>query len=260
MTQFSREELLGLAAAYALGATTPDETAAIEAALPTSPELAAEVAAYRDVTVKLAQQHPASPSPSVRSAFLSGIAQNKSATLAPSRARSRAVAWLSVALAASVVYAVQLQLQYAGLERELVQRGAELAVAQSEAARRNGQLNALLAADRDLYLVHLKTNDTLNGPGIQFFWNEKQHRALAHAFRLKPAPAGRAYQVWLLVKGKPVGVSVFNSEPDGSAIIENFTLPDSVAGVTDVLVTEEPAGGSPQPTTTPFIGGKLLAH
>ena len=99
--------------------------------------------------------------------------------------------------------------------------------------------------------------DTATGPGIQFFWNAKQNRAIMHAFRLRPAPAGRTYQLWFIVNGKPVSAKVFNSDPDGHALVENIDVPPSPAGVSQVLLTEEPAGGSPQPTTTPFVGGKL---
>lgn len=68
MSDYSREALLELAAAYALGATSPSESAAIEASLADMPELAAEIAAYTDVAVSLAQQQQMPPSPHVRTA------------------------------------------------------------------------------------------------------------------------------------------------------------------------------------------------
>jgi anti-sigma-K factor RskA len=80
---------------------------------------------------------------------------------------------------------------------------------------------------------------------------------MLHAFRLKPAPAGRSYQLWLIQDGKPVSASVFDADPDGHALVEDIAIPASAAGVTQVLLTEEPAGGSPLPTTQPFLGGVL---
>jgi hypothetical protein len=103
----------------------------------------------------------------------------------------------------------------------------------------------------------MKGADSVVGPGIQFFWNEKKQVAMLHAFRLKPAPAGRAYQLWLIRDGKAVPSRVFNSDPDGHALVENIAVPANARGVTQVLLTEEPAGGSPQPTTKPFLGGAL---
>ena len=122
---------------------------------------------------------------------------------------------------------------------------------------RERTLNSLLEAERDLRVVHLQSEAGLTGPGIQFFWNTKQGRAVAHVFRLQPAPAGHDYQIWALVDGKPVSLSVFNSDSDGNALVEQFTLPGTTAGVSAVLVSVEPKGGSPQPTTTPFLAGNF---
>src|SRR5207237_2968007 len=66
MSRLSRDELFDLAAAYALGATTPEESAEIEAAMPTSPQLAAEVASFREVTAELAKIKTVAPSPAIR--------------------------------------------------------------------------------------------------------------------------------------------------------------------------------------------------
>src|SRR5688572_19148666 len=93
MTTPSREELFELAAAYALGATTPDETAAIEAALPTSPELAAEVASFREVAAEMAQLAPVVPSAPMRGRLLERVHLERPAApppiaAAPSRWRN----------------------------------------------------------------------------------------------------------------------------------------------------------------------------
>ena len=89
------------------------------------------------------------------------------------------------------------------------------------------------------------------------FCNAPFTGAIAHVFRLKPAPDGRDYQIWALVDGKPVSLSVFNSDADGRALVQEFTLPGTIAGVSAVLVSVEPKGGSVQPTTTPFLAGNF---
>ncbi len=264
MSDFSRDELLDLAAAYALGATSPSETAAIEASLPTMPDLAAEISAYTDVTVTLAQQQAMAPSPDVRAAFLDGVGASKrrSLTRTPAiAARSRwPLALVSVGLAASLVVAVRYASQVSRLEGDVAARERALAGASAEAEKRHHQLNLILEGEKDLVVVHLKAADTTAGPGVQLFWNQKQRLAIGHAFRLKPAPTGRAYQVWFVVSGKPFGVKVFNSDPDGHALFEDFALPAVPDGVTEVLVTEEPSTGSPQPTSAPFMGGRVSAN
>jgi len=260
MKNYSREELFELAAAYALGATSPEESAAIEAALATSPDLAAEVASFRDVAVSIAEQSAVTPSSAVREQFLKRIGDSKSAAIPVQKVVERRIpAGLVMLLAASIVLAAGLAYRNGQLMKELRTQRVSLDSATAQEQKIHDDLNHIFTAERDLRIVHLKSADTAAGPGMQVFWNLKERVGIAHAFRLKPAPTGRSYQIWLLVKGKPVSVKVFNSDPDGHARIENLDLPASAEGVTDVLVTEEPAGGSPGPTTTPFLGGKFPA-
>jgi hypothetical protein len=73
---------------------------------------------------------------------------------------------------------------------------------------------------------------------------------------LPTAPANRAYQLWAVPDGaKPVSAVVFNTDANGTAMIE---LPaPMVAGMLTAAVTEEPERGSPQPTTLAFnLAGK----
>lgn len=268
MKTYTREELFELAAAHALGSTTAEESAAIESAMATIPELAAEVASFREVATSIAPQQPMKPAPSVRAAFLDRISESKNATIPVPLPVSVATGsrWAPIGLAAALTFAVAMGAWNVKLQRDVVASGRQvdslshqLVLASGEAAHRHNQLNTILEGEKDVFLVHMKNIDTVTGPGIQFFWNQKQHRGLLHAFRLRPAPAGRSYQLWLLVDGKPVSAKVFNSDPDGHALVVDIELPSSPAGVTDVLLTEEPAGGSPGPTTTPFVGGKMRA-
>lgn len=266
MRSYTREELFELAGAHALGATTAEESAAIESAMVTNPELAAEVASFRDVTASMARQESLVPSPALRSEFMQRVSASKIATIAPSdpAAMIPRSPRLSAGLVAAVTFAVamgawNLKLQRTGVAREAAvdSLARQLAVASEDAQHRHTQLNTILEGEKDVYLVHMKNIDTVTGPGMQFFWNQRQNRGLLHAFRLKPAPTGRTYQLWLVVDGNPVSATVFNSAPDGHALVTDIQLPATVEGVTDILLTEEPTGGSPGPTTPPFVGGKL---
>jgi anti-sigma-K factor RskA len=69
---------------------------------------------------------------------------------------------------------------------------------------------------------------------------------------LPAPPRGRVYQVWLKRAGhapEPTA-ALFVPSRDGAA---TASVPGSMAGIDQVMVTDEPDGGSPQPT------GKLLA-
>lgn len=69
-------------------------------------------------------------------------------------------------------------------------------------------------------------------------------------------PAGKVYEVWLLRRGAAAPSptdALFSVSTKGSGRV---ALP-SVRGVEQVLVTAEPAGGSPAPTSQPFISATL---
>lgn len=71
-----------------------------------------------------------------------------------------------------------------------------------------------------------------------------------------PPPSGKIYEVWL-VRGKhaPQPTSaLFDVTADGSGKVG---VPGSLRGVSQVLVTPEPAGGSKVPTHAPVIAAKL---
>jgi len=70
--------------------------------------------------------------------------------------------------------------------------------------------------------------------------------------RLPAPPRGRVYQVWLDRGGEqPEPTSaLFSPRRDGSASV---SVPGSLKGVRQVLVTDEPEGGSSAPTREPMI-------
>jgi len=73
---------------------------------------------------------------------------------------------------------------------------------------------------------------------------------------LTAPPPGHVYEVWLKAPGaQPVPASVlFSVNAAGGA---DVSLPATLRGVSQVLVTPEPAGGSPVPTHPPVIAASL---
>lgn len=296
MSDFSMTELRDMAPAYVLGSLNADELAAFERALATSTELAQEVSAYRSVVSHIGNVGEVAPPPAVRARFLDRIAVQKSSAtpsattpaapsvapvVAPPVAESRPFTvssgnatpsrasiekhprerwWLTgimaVGLAASLLFAVQRNSQVTTLTASLAERDSILAARNLKLAQRDSALNTVLEAERNLVMVNLVSTPS-DGPGMQFFWDVKQGRGMIHAFRLKPAAPGRAYQLWLIKDGKAVPSRVFNADPDEHGLVWGIELPTDTKGVSAVAITEEPAGGSQQPTSTPFMVGGL---
>jgi anti-sigma-K factor RskA len=66
-------------------------------------------------------------------------------------------------------------------------------------------------------------------------------------------PRGRIYEVWLLKQGAQAPAptdALFSVTTHGEGAVD---VPGGVAGVSKVLVTAEPLGGSPKPTRNPVI-------
>ena len=75
------------------------------------------------------------------------------------------------------------------------------------------------------------------------------------AAHLPTLEAGKTFELWVIpTQGNPIPAGTFNGNDDSTAI---FVRPGPVDNAAAVAVTVEPKGGSPQPTTTPFIVTKL---
>ncbi len=262
MTGPGQDSVLDLAAGYALGALSAEEVQRFEAFLATSPEAQREVAEFRDVTALLAiGEGDAAPSADLRDRVLARIRESKVAPIsaaAPSRGRVPTLYW--GALAASVLAAVGLTLslgklrsEMSGLEGALASVRSTLAETQRMLQSREATLNSIFEPSTRLYQLSATGQSR---PGIQLFWDEKRNTAIIHGYEIKPVPSGREYQLWFIKDGKPVPSVTFTPEPTGHVRVEKIPVPTGGA-ISAAAVTEEPAGGSPQPTSPILLVGDL---
>ena len=108
---------------------------------------------------------------------------------------------------------------------------------------------ASMRRSRVITLAGLSSTPQARG---KIFWDETAQVWHLEVENLPRAPVNRDYQLWAVpAAGSPVSAVVFNTDASGAAMIE---LPaPMVAGLVKLAaVTEEPSGGSPQPTTTAF--------
>jgi hypothetical protein len=165
-----------------------------------------------------------------------------------------ATAWTAAGLTALAAAGVVMTLNSRRVD-------AERAVAASRAADslRIAQLEDTLSI-RDSTLRDLTgkqvsilqlTAGTPRAPWAWMFWNHVTNRWTFFAHNLPPAAAGKTYQLWLVTPSAKISAGTFAPEPNGSAEVQaTYALArDSLKAV---AVTEEPAGGVPQPTG-PFV-------
>ncbi len=259
-------ERLEQAAAYALGAMDPSERAGFEAELARSDALRREDEELRRVTGFMAlsvAQTP--PPPRLRDRIMSNaravrplpVAPSEpGATPAPTPTRRSALALAPWLLAAAAVVGVVVLRGRVAQERD--QRIALTHVTDSmriALAARDSVLATLLAPDVET----VKLVATGKPPSARLYWNRATNQVILAAFALPPAPSGRTYQLWGIAgaNAKPVSLGTFNTGPNGEGRL-TAALPPGLS-IAVGAVTEEPAGGSPQPTTQPFLVGQVRA-
>lgn len=179
-----------------------------------------------------------------------------------SRARPRRLngtAWL--AIAASIIAVIG----FGGYLRASADRDLLRDALRTAATERGSQLatnDSLRAAigDRDRMIanltgpeVHVMTlASTTQAPMGRMFWDQ-QHDAWTLVAHHVPMPKpGRTYQLWLVTPTAKISAGTFMPTQRGEVMMRaTYALPaDSLAAV---AVTDEPGGGSPQPTTAPLM-------
>ena len=274
------DELTLLAPAYALGALDADERRAFEDHLAECDICAAEVRSLTPIAAGLAQTPlQVSPRPELRSRVLTAVGattpmrQVVAAPAAPApRARSTGPAvWLPyaavLALAAGfAMYAWDQRNQVRDMSARLEQAAAgvresqrDLAAArrqvtdmQRRAAEARAAIDVLTAPD--LVRIDLAGQAGARQASARALWS-RQRGMVFSATNLPPLAAGRVYQVWVITAG-PDPISAGLLAPDGSGV---FMTPPDIAPPRAVAVTDEPAGGMPKPSTTPFLVGTPVA-
>ena len=245
-----------LAAAYALGALSPEESRRFEAHLADSPEAQREVAEYREVAALIALGgEDAAPGPELRRRVLDRVSESKRRPMEATQPARRAGAPRGVwgALAASLVAALGLGAGLLSTRGELDELRARLDATGRQLAAREATLNAIFEPGVQMFQLTASGDPD---PGIQLFWDRQRHRAIIHGFKLRPVPSGRAYQLWFIKDGAPVPSVTFTPEPTGHVRVEQIEVPAD-GSVSAAAVTVEPSAGSSQPTSPILMVGQL---
>lgn len=217
----------GDAAAYALGALEPAEAEAFERHLEGCAVCRDELAALEQVVHALPMAAPQQPAPKeLRRRVMRAVREDPAKASAPRRPRAglrSTWVWRGVVLAgacAAIVLAVFAGLDYSS--------GSSVRVIRAQVAGIAGTASVRLSGGRGELIVH----------------------------HLSPPPPGKIYELWLKrASAAPVPTSVLFSVTSGGA--GEVGLPPRLHGVTEILVTPEPKGGSSAPTHTPVIVAPL---
>jgi anti-sigma-K factor RskA len=264
----NHDQLRELIEAYALGSLDSTDRALIEAHLASGcSECAKALEEARWLVSQLAHLAPtAEPSDMLKGRLLQTVRAEAAGGPAPQQeARGAAIPWwLWAGVAALLLFSVysawneqhlrnavanlQQQAEAQRIERQKLEEQLRVAKLQAH--------EAMIWMDPKSVKIMLPPKDP-KMPQLEAMW----HPELGLCVRgwKVPSPGdNRVLQLWLIPKagGKPMPSVTFWPDASGtfSAMVEN--PPDALSATQALAVTEEPIGGSSQPTSTPmWVGG-----
>lgn len=247
--------------AYALGALDREECAAFEAHLATNCLACTRaVEEARGLVAQLAYLAPeASPPAALKKRVLDAVHAGK----APARA-ARFLPWWAWAGVAALLVATVVSTWEARRElAELRKLHDEFTKVEKERAELAAQIDRAQRTEAILLDPASKqvqpATKAANLPGVRAYWNPQFGIVLTAA--KVPAPQGnRTLQLWLVPKGsgaKPISAGVFRPDAQGNLTLLVTNPPAGITDTAALAISDEPEGGSPQPTTTPIWVGAL---
>ena len=289
------EKYKEMLAAHALDALDAEEARELEAHLAGCAECRAELDAWRETSASLACAVPAvEPSAKLRPRILASVrtadaqdasrsalgddgkaerrdlsssqVESKVVPLAKPARRAWSMASMVGALAASLVFVALIvsllmlwnrytttQQEAARLSDRLNQTQGELE-REREAEKREREITEMMTAP-ETRVTTLAGTEMASAAHAKFVLDRKTGRAMLMAYNLPPAPAGKAYQLWYIMEGKPpMPGHVFTTDAQGRVEMHD-QVPVEALGATIFAVTLEPSTGMDAPTGPKYLLG-----
>ena len=246
--------------AYALGALDAAERAPFEAHLATGcPDCAKAVAESRWLVSQFACLAPeAAPSDMLKGRIMQTVRAEAAAAKRSGPAKSAVPVWLWAGVAALILLSAYSSWNSIRLRREIRETNERAATLLQQ--RRDLEVQLEFAKREATILTDpasVKIRDPKNAQ-LEAMWHSQM--GIVVMGQKIPMPSGnRVLQLWLIPKEpgrKPMPSMTMRPEADGKLVLLVANPPEVMAEIKALAITEEPEGGSTQPTTTPtWVGG-----
>ncbi len=258
--------------AYALGALDANERAALEAHLGSGcPECAKALEEARLLVTQLAYlAPPAEPSDMLRARLLRSVRADTATKgggggslpmQAGGAQRSSVPMWLWAGVAALLLVSVYSTWEARKMQQDVAEMNQHAASELKQRKQLEEELmvakhEAWILTDPDSKKIKIMPSDK-SMPMVEAVWHPKM--GIYVMAKQMPMPKdNKVLQLWLIPKNgaKPMPSHVFWPDANGKIgeMVDN--PPEDMAETKALAITEEPRGGSPQPTSTPmWVGG-----
>jgi anti-sigma-K factor RskA len=252
-----------LATAYVLGALDAEDRRAFERRLPGDAELRALILELRGVTQLLAGTAPLlQPSPGHRGRLLLQLEAPPSARAAPAARIAGALPWALAAGLAALCLLFAWQTQSLRSQLDVAQRRADelnriAGLLRTESADLRQSVLTLQQSNRlanmRIALLNSQLRTDPQAVAVSVWDNERQSGIMV-VRHLKPPPADKDYQLWIIDPRypAPVDAGVLAVDSHGNARVE-FRAKRLIQSANQFAVTEEAKGGVEAPTLSAMV-------
>ena len=250
-----------------MGLTSVDETAEVAQWAQQYPEVAAEIQAIQYDLEHYSQAHAVVPHASVKEKIFASINKEKEAPVVNLKAidnvhtkvYSISPAW-KYAAAASIILLIGSAILNYTFYNKYTATSSELASAQSElqqqkelAQNMNKDLGVM--TNKNAMPVSLAGMPDVPDAAARIYWMQNTKEVYIDPSNLPKPPAGKQYQFWAIVDGKPVSGGMITTEINGKTV--HVQKMKSFGSAQAFAVSLEDAGPEKPVPTKVMVMGKL---
>ena len=242
---------------HALGLTSSAEATQVVDWVAQFPEVKAELEAIEKSLELYATDHAITPSSNLRSVILNKLDTTEVKQAGMVRSISPAWKYMAAASLLLLLGSVYLNMNYYS---KLKNADNALKSSQQELVAVNDQLRSMnnemdVVKNKYSKAVSLEGMDAAPEAAAKIFWMKNTGEVYIDPSNLPEAPAGKQYQLWAFVDGKPVdgGMIITGNKGNEYHIQKMKTFGKAEA----FAVTLETTGGNPTPKGDLYVMGKL---
>ncbi|MBL4676081.1 MAG: anti-sigma factor [Mucilaginibacter sp.] len=263
----------GILELYVLGDLNPEERLEVEKTALEYPAVKAELAEIEKTMELFAEEHAIEPSEQLRGKIINSTLVNLGDDRIFTKQRKHSdeeeyeddkvitmpkrTQFYKYAFAACLTLLLISIYGMVNLYSQLQESNTQLATLQADKTKFANQVNLKdeqlsLYRDTNFRIVRLKGLPKTPAASMVLAWNPSTKKVMVdmQSMKLPKTDTKHEYQLWALVKGKPVDMGVFDNAAVDSAIVKEMK---NIASAQGFAVTLEPKGGSVNPTLDQMV-------